>query len=170
MTPSLGRFERFAVTAGGLGFLRPAPGTWGSLPPAVVAWLLASCSAERWRIDAALVLLLIAGSLACLRFGRAAEEAFGKKDPGRVVADEVAGQAIALLGLPWFGAGAWGQNAVVAGVAFLAFRVCDIVKPPPARGWQSFGGGAGILIDDLIAGIYALAIAQVVLRLWFVPA
>ena len=157
-------FERLAVTAGGLGLLRPAPGTWGSLPPVVVALGLVASGAPTWQIETALVLLCVLGSVACLRFGDHAEELFGKKDPGSVVADEVAGQAIALLGLPWR-TDDLGRSALVGAIAFLAFRLFDIVKPPPARGLQRLQGGLGILVDDLIAGGYALLATQLVTRL-----
>ena len=99
---AMGVIPMLAVTSGGLGFLRPASGTWGSLPPAVAAGLLALAGQPAWLIDVCLVLLLAIGSVACLRFGQAAERTFHKKDPGQVVADEVAGQAITLM--PLFGA------------------------------------------------------------------
>ena len=165
------RFERFAMTAGGLGLLRPAPGTWGSLPPVVLALAMVSAGALRWQIDAAIVLLGLAFAIACLRFGEAAEAEFGKKDPGKVVADEVAGQSLALLGLPWLTSGtsdAFVRNAVIAASAFFAFRLLDIIKPPPARGIQSRTGGAGILLDDVVAGLYACACAHLVAR-WLLP-
>ena len=84
------------------------------------------------------------------------------------VADEVAGQAIALLWLPWAlpeSPGALARNMAIAVSAFLAFRFFDILKPPPARGLQRLGGGLGILIDDLIAGAMALVVVQVIFQL-----
>lgn len=155
-------FPKFALTAGGLGLLRPAPGTWGSLPPVVVAALLAWQGAPAWSIEAALVLLVVLGSAACLRYGDDGERIFGKKDPGSVVADEVAGQALTLIALPW--PADLRGIALTALVGFLSFRVMDIVKPPPARGLQRIRGGAGILIDDLIAGVYAAIVTQLVVR------
>ncbi|MFO0828457.1 MAG: phosphatidylglycerophosphatase A [Phycisphaerales bacterium] len=164
------RFERLALTAGGLGLLRPAPGTWGSLPPVALAVLLVATGAPRWQVDASLVLLGVAFAVACVRFGAIAEATWGKKDPGRVVADEVAGQSIALLGLPW-PSDDLPRTVAIGAIAFLAFRALDIIKPPPARGIQSVSGGLGILLDDLIAGAYACAVAQLVVRFalpaWF---
>jgi len=85
-----------------------------------------------------------------------------------VVIDEVAGQSLALLALPWrsqIEPGAWSWNLLLVAVAFIAFRLMDIIKLPPARDMQTLGGGLGIVIDDLIAGIYALVITQAVVRL-----
>lgn len=177
---SMGTLPMLAVTSGGLGFLRPASGTWGSLPPAVAAGLLAVTHQPGWLIDVCLLLLLAIGSVACLRFGAAAERTFGKKDPGQVVADEVAGQAVTLLAVPWAGLAGWAGAATppdevsatvfnlgLAAAGFLLFRAFDIVKPPPANGLQRIGGGAGILVDDLIAGAMAGVVLQVGVRLLF---
>ena len=177
----MGVLPSMAVTALGLGFLRPASGTWGSLPPAVVAGLLLVMDQPAWLIDLSMVLLLAIGCVACLRFGKAAERACGGKDPGQVVADEVAGQAIVLLALPWASVASWGSGSLVppvgvspllfdlglTAVAFLLFRIFDILKPPPANGLQKLGGGLGILVDDLIAGAMAAVLLQVVIRFLF---
>jgi len=153
------------TSAMGLGHLRPAPGTWGSLPPVALAMVLAMSGADPRRIDMAVAVLGIVFGVACLLWGEAAERHHGKKDPGAVVADEVAGQALALLWLPW------PQNnpriIATCAIAFFSFRLFDIVKPPPARGWQRFPGGVGILVDDLVAGFYALVATHILVRvLW----
>ncbi len=160
----LGRVPFLAVTACGLGCMRPASGTWGSLPPVVLAAGMLALGTPLWQVHASVVLLGVAGAVACLRFGAAAEAAFGGKDPGRVVADEVAGQAIVVAGLPlaWLqgpplAGGLSGRQAAALAAAFVLFRVMDVVKPPPAAGLQRIRGGAGILVDDLVAGAYALA-------------
>lgn len=165
--------ERLLLTVFGLGRLRPAPGTWGSLPPVVLAWGLATFVGidHAWMITLSLVLMAVLFSIVCVRFGRFAEREFGQKDPREVVADETAGQSIALLLLPWHGEHAMAWNALVAGVAFASFRLFDIVKPPPVHQVQRLPAGWGILFDDLLAGVYALVVAQVVTRLiipgWF---
>lgn len=167
-------FGRMLITCFGLGYLRPAPGTWGSLPPVVLTLMLVFALSNRESsgnnvlfLNAVLVMVLAAFSAACLKFGASTEEFLGKKDPGTVVADEVAGQCLALLFLPWHwtnDAGGIQANILLAGAAFLAFRILDIVKPPPARGLQRIGGGLGILIDDLIVGVYANILVQVAAR------
>ena len=72
----------------------------------------------------------------------------GSKDPGLVVADEVVGQWIALAGAVRFNWKSWLA-------AFLLFRLFDVIKPPPARQLENVPGGAGIVLDDVAAGIYA---------------
>jgi phosphatidylglycerophosphatase A len=111
--------------------------------------------------------LVLAGAVVCVALGRFAEDHFGRKDPSQVTADEWAGQALALIGLP--AATAPGGLLIVAAAAFVAFRIFDIIKPPPAYGLQRLPEGWGILVDDLVAGVYANVAAQAILRL-VVPA
>ena len=156
------------LTAGGLGHAPIASGTFGSLPPVVLAFIMVQLGQPFWLVTVCMALLIVAFSVVCLRFGDIAEARYGKKDPGEVVADEVAGQAVALLFLPWAmpqAEMAFLYNAMLAIGAFLAFRFFDILKPPPARGLQRLQGGAGILVDDLIAGAMALVVVQVIARL-----
>ncbi len=176
----MGMVPALAVTSLGLGFLRPASGTWGSLPPAVVAGGLLLFGQPAWLVDVSMVLLLAIGCVACIRFGDLAERACGRKDPGQVVADEVAGQAIVLLALPWASVAGWAGTVTppvgcaplqfdlaLVVVAFLGFRVFDILKPPPANGLQRLGGGLGILVDDLIAGAMCAVLLQIAVRILF---
>lgn len=159
-------FERFCLTAGGLGRMWPAPGTWGSLPPAALAFLMARLGCPAWQVALAMVLLAVAAGVATVRFGDLGERIFGKKDPGSVVSDEVAGQALTLVWLPW-GLG-FAEDVALAAAGFFLFRILDIVKPPPARGIQSVRGGWGILLDDLVAGAYG-AIALSAAAWWWWP-
>ncbi len=170
------------LTVFGLGYRKPASGTWGSLPPPAITLALVfllganGLSAfDTWLINGVLVILLLVFSYACLAWGDWAEAIYGKKDPGQVVADEVAGQAVALLALPWRAImdvdgliqGAIGFNIALAATAFFTFRIFDIVKPPPARGIQRWPSGWGILVDDLFAGVYALIVTQLLAHyLW----
>lgn len=167
------------ITTFGLGHLRPASGTWGSLPPVVLsgfvlgltqglAFVPGSLLWNSYHAGMALVLLIFAGS--CIRDGEAAEARFGKKDPGQVVADETAGQCLPLMFLPATAVTGWTALLSTLALAFISFRILDIVKPWPARQLQRVPGGWGILIDDLFAGAYALLIVQVVTRLgWIAP-
>ena len=111
-----------------------------------------------------LVLAAVAAvfSVFCLAWGGYAETVFGRKDPSQVTADEWAGQALTYIALPGLGGR---ELAISAAVGFVLFRVMDIVKPPPARQIQRLSAGTGILLDDIIAAVYANIAAQVVLRL-----
>ncbi|MSR40644.1 MAG: phosphatidylglycerophosphatase A [Phycisphaerales bacterium] len=152
----------YACEVFGLGRLPFAPGSWGSLPPVVLAFGLTLLGTSGREIDMSVGLLGILFGVICLVWGDHAEKCIGKKDPGRVVADEVAGQAIALMWLPW--SSNWARNFAICSIAFVAFRIFDVIKPPPARRLQKIHGGAGILVDDLIAGLYALALTQIIVR------
>jgi len=161
--PPLSLIGRLSVTALGLGYLRPASGTWGSLPPLVLALVLLAFGAPTWLIATLMAVSAVKASVLCLIYGAAAERAFGRKDASQVVVDEVAGQSVALLWLPWSSLGGAAiigaltrDQTIVAVSAFVLFRVFDIIKPPPARGLQRLDGGAGVLVDDLFAGAYAL--------------
>ncbi len=139
-----------AATSGGLGLLRPAPGTWGSLPPAVLVTLspLWGASVTRWGLAGLLLYGVLASVLLAPWYGRH----FGRSDPGEVVCDEVAGMALCLMLLPW--PSPWPPWALAA-MAFALFRLMDIWKPPPIGSSQRLPGGWGVLIDDLLAGLAA---------------
>ncbi len=161
---------RALITTFGLGHLRPASGTWGSLPPALAAaGLVLAGQSHTWLWWA--VFTVVAGlfGAACVRWGHVAEHVYLKKDPGQVVADETCGMALALLPLPLLAPRAAAAQLVLVGAAFVLFRLLDIVKPPPARGVQAVPGGWGILLDDVAAGLYAGGLV-LVLAPWLVPA
>ena len=86
-----------------------------------------------------------------------AERALGAKDPGAIVVDEVAGMTLSVLALPPT------PGVLLAG--FLLFRLFDVLKPFPANVAQRLPGGVGVMIDDVIAGLYALALLVVARRL-----
>ncbi len=129
------------------GYAPIASGTFGTLPGVVIYVLSAA-----WPVTAYLALVL-GVSLAGIWAASRCTVIYGEKDSPRVVVDEVAGFLLAMVGVPL----TWGW--VAAG--FLLFRLCDIVKPPPAR-WidVNVGGGLGIVGDDLVAGLYTLAVLR----------
>ena len=144
-----------------------APGTWGSLPPAVVLGVMGwwSCSALSMQI--VMLIWLLYGCLACICLAPAAIAATNNKDPGEVVADEVAGQALCFLlwlCLPVDTVSPRPMLLVALG-GFLLFRLFDIIKPFPARQFEKFPKGWGILADDLMAGVYAGLLLWIVTRL-----
>lgn len=160
------------ITVFGLGAMRPFPGTWGSLPPVIVAALLAlsvPVEARGWVLAGAMLALLLVFSGACVVQGDAAEARFGRKDPSNAVADEVAGQSLVFLLLPHAALATPARAAATLFAGFVLFRVLDILKPPPARQLQRVPAGWGILLDDLAAGAYAWGVLQILTRLAFQP-
>jgi phosphatidylglycerophosphatase A len=145
------------LTGFGLGRLRPAPGTWGSLPPTALTAAMAATTQPGWLVAAMLVALMLLFGVACVRYGVAAELVAERKDPAFIVADEIAGQSLALLAAPWVAAQGRPPAAVLITVAacFALFRLLDITKPWLIGSIQRLGGGLGILADDLLAGLVA---------------
>lgn len=161
------RWPTLLLTGFGLGRCPVAPGTLASLLPVAVALaLLHVLESPSW-VNAALAALAVLASIACLAFGGREERRVGRKDPSHVVADEIAGQSLALILVPWdlgtAGGLSW-TNLAIAAVAFGAFRTLDIAKPWPISRVQRAPGGWGILVDDLLAGAGALLVTQMIFR------
>jgi phosphatidylglycerophosphatase A len=138
-------FARLVGTFFYLGYVPKAPGTAGSLGALAFAWVLH----EYLNISGAYIgflgLLLMAPAIWAA--GRIARDT-GSKDPQVVVIDEVVGQWITLAGAVTLNGKSW-----IA--AFALFRLFDIWKPTPVRQLERIPGGAGIVLDDAMAGIYA---------------
>ena len=135
------RFARLVATVGGVGHAPVAPGTVAS---ALTALALGVLSPSRLALAVILLAVILVGTWAA----QEAERSLGGKDPGAIVIDEVAGMAVSVLAVP--------LTPAVLAVAFVLFRVFDIVKPYPANELQRLRGGVGVMIDDLVAGVYAL--------------
>ena len=153
-TPPLPFFHPATLLATwfGSGLLRVAPGTCGSLAALPFAAGMVLLGGP-WLLAAATVAAFAAGLWASARY----VEAAGQADPGAVVIDEVAGQWLALVALP--------LDPLLYLLAFLAFRLFDILKPWPV-GWadRRLHGGFGIMADDILAGVYAGAVVYGVHR------
>ncbi len=106
--------------------------------------------------------VLVAVIAAGLWAGGRVERVLGQKDPGIIVVDEVAGMTLSVVLLP--------RTVSVLLVAFVLFRIFDVWKPFPARESQALTGGLGVMIDDLIAGAYALILVMGARALFGVPA
>ena len=143
------------ATALGAGYFPIAPGTAGSAVGVLIVYLLARLPLDRFATSA--LILAIAAVLFAVGVWAAteAEKFFGKTDPGSVVIDEVVGQMLTLLARP---RGSW--IWLLGG--FLLFRLFDIVKPVPARQAERFPGGWGIMVDDVIAGLYGLSVLALI--------
>lgn len=146
-------FARIIGTVLGVGYIRPASGTWGSLVALPWAWLL--------HVIGGFPLLLL-GILAALASGWWATARMTQnsveEDPSEIVIDELAGQWIALVPLSY---SAWAMGLDILRLwpgwiaAFLLFRLFDIWKPGPVGWADRRGGPLGVMLDDVIAGVFA---------------
>ena len=142
------RLSECVVTFGGLGKLPIAGGTWGTLGAALVHALVVrflGTPAHPYFLPA----LAFVFALACIFYGPWAERFYGRKDPAPFVIDEVAGYLLAVSFFParpqfWVGV-----------IAFVFFRIFDILKPFPIRTIERLPHGFGVVADDLVAGLYA---------------
>lgn len=132
-----------------------ASGTVGSAVALVGLWLIPFTPRS-------LALACAAVTLIGLWAASRVERLLGKRDPGVIVIDEVAGMMVSVLLLP--------RTLPVLVSAFFLFRLFDIWKPFPARESQVLIGGLGVMLDDLIAGAYALVLLMGARALFGVPA
>jgi len=139
----------------GVGRLKPGPGTWGSLATLAVWAVLSHFLPSTWVIPVNIALALVTVAVG-IPAATLVARASGRKDPQFVVIDETAGQLITLIGAPL----AW--KSFLAG--FILFRAFDIVKPPPVRQLERLPEGTGIVVDDVAAGLYGLAVMQLLLH------
>ncbi len=141
----------YALATGlGSGYSPIVPGTAGSAVGLLLFWPLSPLRVG-WQLGACALVLLL-GVASATHVARRA----GSEDPGIVVADEVLGMWITLLGVPF--------TPLVAAVGFVLFRVMDVWKPWPAAQLEHLPGGLGIMADDVMAGIYANLALHVLLR------
>jgi phosphatidylglycerophosphatase A len=136
-------YAALAIATFGVGYLPLIPGTFGSMVGVAIFLLLVY-----WPLQLAFILVIVVlGIWAASR----TERLLGRKDPGKVVVDEVAGQMISLMPVAFLANGPW---IVWVIVSFNLFRLFDIFKPYPARRFEALHGGFGIMMDDLVAGVY----------------
>ena len=139
----------------GAGLLKPGPGTYGSIS-AVLLWYAAAHILHPAPIALAIgtAIAAVIATLIGIPAATIVARESGREDPGHVVIDEVAGQLIALVAIP----ADWPHAAL----SLLLFRAFDILKPPPIRQIERLPAGSGIMLDDVAAGLFALAIAQLI--------
>jgi len=153
--PTAPLWATLVATFFGIGRLHPGPGTWASAVTVVIWAVVAYELPPSLRTPVAIALaalVTLIGIPAATRVARAS----ATKDPQFVVIDEVAGQLIALIAVPL----AW--KTFLAGL--ILFRAFDIVKPPPVRQLERLPEGAGIVLDDVAAGIFAFAAMHLLLH------
>lgn len=147
------KIARLIATVFHVGYLRPAPGTWGSAAALPAAWLIGVISGP-----IGLLLATVAAFFAGLFASKAMTAGTDNHDPSEIVIDEVVGQWIALLPV-FYGAQASGSNLLALWpgwiAAFILFRLFDIWKPGPIGWADARGDSLGTMLDDVIAGVFA---------------
>ena len=158
------RLALWVATVSGVGYLRPAPGTWGSAAALPLFYY--------FHIMGGFPMLLLAtGACTILGIWAIAEATADTSDhdPSEIVIDEVAGQFVALLPLSY---AAWAHDIPVLAMwpgwvaAFLLFRLFDITKPGPVGWADRRNDPTGVMLDDLIAGAFAAIGVMVLAGLW----
>ena len=154
---------KLITTTFGVGYLRPAPGTWGSLAALPLAWGVHEIFGLTGFIVASVVVFFL-GWWATAQHTSGSDD----HDPSEIVVDEVIGQWIALLPV-FIGAAHMGADTLVLWpgwiTAFIGFRLFDITKIGPI-GWADRRGDAlGVMLDDVIAGIFAALLVMILAAL-----
>lgn len=144
----LNPIEKFVGSGFYTGYIPLASGTFGSIAGLLIYFI--PNFEQLYIIIPAIFIFTVWG----IKLGSKFEEVYGK-DPAECTIDEVVGMWITLLFVP---KSIW--NALIA---FVVWRTMDIVKPIPARKSESLPGGLGIMMDDVISGIYALIIVHLIL-------
>jgi phosphatidylglycerophosphatase A len=155
--------QKWIVTFFGAGLSPVAPGTAGSLLASLILLAIFQITGSPDFFTWQIILLagLVGSCILSIALGPWAIRFFGRKDPQPFVLDEVAGICLTNLFLPI--TTGWRQ-AWVIGIAFLAFRMFDVTKPPPARQLENLPAGWGILLDDLAAAVYGNVLCQLLLH------
>jgi phosphatidylglycerophosphatase A len=136
------------------GYLPKAPGTWGSLVGILLFYLMHGLSLPVYL--AVVSSLFVVGSFVAGE----AEKILDNRDPGVVVVDEIVGMLITMIAVP--------LEPLTMVLGFILFRVFDIAKPFPVNFFdRRLHGGLGIMLDDVVAGLYSLIILQLLLLLVF---
>lgn len=143
----------------GAGFSPLIPGTCGSAVVTVLFLLLLLLGIGPLPLLLVLLAVAIQGAVVTIAYGDRAIAQYGE-DPGMIVSDEQCGQAITYLGF-WSLAGGTKEILAVALAGFVLFRAFDILKPPPVRQLEKVNGAWGVLLDDIMAGIYAGVVLQI---------
>jgi phosphatidylglycerophosphatase A len=151
-------YVALAIATFGVGFIPLAPGTWGSLAAIGIYLVFRSLFLQFGPITFTMIQLVTIAivTVAGIWAASQVERITGRKDPGKVVVDEVAGQLISVLPVVFLDPlHSWKWMVTLS---FILFRLFDIVKPYPARRMERLHGGLGIMCDDLVAGAYGFVL------------
>lgn len=141
------RLILLGAQGGGLGRIPVAPGTFGTLGAIPLIWLMG------WMDLRSMTFFLVSLILLSVYLAERAAALMGEKDPGSIVIDEIAGFCVTMTLVPinWW--------SILFG--FVAFRCFDILKPVPVKYFEDrFSGGAGIVLDDIMAGVLAALVLK----------
>jgi phosphatidylglycerophosphatase A len=138
----------------GAGLLHPGPGTYGSIA-AILLWFGAAQAFHPAHLAVYTAIAAVLATAIGIPAATIVARESGREDPGHVVIDEVAGQLFALIAIP--------ADPAHAILGLLLFRLFDITKPPPVRQLERLHGGTGIMLDDVAAGLLALAVGHLIL-------
>lgn len=151
MNSPMRRFILFLSSNAGLGYAPIASGTFGTLAGIPAYWLLAKLPPTLWLLTVAALFFL-----SCWVAGEAGK-IYGVVDDGRIVVDELVGYLVTIALLPF----TW--KAAILG--FILFRFFDILKPQPARYFdRQIKNGYGVVLDDVVAGLYAALCLRLLLH------
>lgn len=143
------RMQKIIVTGFGVGYSPFAPGTMGALLATLIWVCLSFLLTYQWVVLATIGLILLCTVLGVWATN-AVEPVWGE-DPSRVVIDEMVGVWIALLAVAE-------GNLYHVFIAFVLFRLFDIFKPLGIRWMEKIRGGWGVMMDDVLAGIYSFVV------------
>lgn len=147
------RLVLFVATGFGLGKMPWAPGTFGTLAALPLVWVMGMAKALQG--GGGMACFLVCLILAAIWIADRAEKILGQKDPGCIVIDEMAGFCVTLMLVP--------VTPVTLALGFMAFRYFDIKKTAPVRWFeQTFNGGAGVVLDDIMAGLLAAVLLKII--------
>ncbi len=151
-------FEYILLTFFFVGRIRFAPGTFASLVSLPIFWFIREFVPEGkiYLADFSVLLVLFALSI---YLSHKVRKFWEERDPSQVVLDEVLGMAVAIFLLP--------HNPVSYVSAFLLFRFFDVVKIPPANFFDKMERPIGIMLDDVVAGLYSNLLVRLILLLFW---
>jgi len=152
----MNKFSEYLSTLFGIGYFPKAPGTAGTFFAAIVYFALPNHWFNGLQNSILALMAILIGSIISVFFISKAEEGLGR-DNGKIVLDEFWGYFIAILFLP--------KTLTIIILAFILFRIFDILKPEPVNVLQKLPKGWGVMADDVMAGIYANIVLQIVIRI-----
>ncbi len=157
----------FVASGFGSGFMPFAPGTFGSLVGLLIAYgLITAFGSNTPLLQNSLIITSLLLAALGIWSGTRAEKILARKDASQIVIDEVCGQLISFVFIAPYLAQPAPQWRWWLVIGFALFRFFDIFKPYPIGELQHFKGGLGVMMDDIVAGIYAAVILSVIIFIW----